>query len=118
MALREASNRDKSMLTDEVAELRGIVESMWSKLRMSQDGSPGIYLFKFGQRSPSQTGSPDRSILNKECAGDEEDTNSLSEIVEEVSGDDVQQAEEIEDERRKREPEKAASKHAALQRDR
>merc|ERR550537_404985 len=115
MALREASKRDRSMLVDEVAELRGTVESMWSKGRVSRDASPDSYFFKFSQRSPSDISSPEPRILHKECEGDEEETNSLYEMVKEAPGDDVRPVGEIENERKKREADMADSKNGVKQ---
>jgi len=88
---------------EEIAELRSILDSVWSKVATrSKDTEDANYYFKF----IDPKGGCDETAQYKECVGDAEDINTLYEMVREALGTSIVMRKELDEEKRRRDLEK------------
>jgi len=100
--LEEADAKARQTNIEELAELRNILESVWSKATRVKDTADPNYYFKF----VDPKGGGDETASYKECIGDSEDINTLYEMVREALGTNIMMRKDLDEEKSRRELEK------------
>jgi hypothetical protein len=99
--LEEADTNARQSSAEELAELRNILDRVWSKTT-SVKGASENYYFKFVDTGKGG----EENASYKECVGDSEDINTLYEMVREALGTSVMMRKDLDEEKARREMQK------------